>query len=119
MHVLFLHKSFPSQFGRLALWLKRRHGWQCSFLVESPNNCPAPTAEELAELPLYRVRRLEQEVTPWSETYAASLQQGLAHYEALKALPQLRPDLVVSHQTLAPTLFVRDLVRCPIIQYCV
>jgi glycosyltransferase involved in cell wall biosynthesis len=118
MHVLFLHKSFPSQFGRLALWLKRRHGWQCSFLVESPNNCPAPTAEELAELPLYRVRRIEQQLTPWNETFAASLQQALAHYEALRALPELRPDLVVAHQTLAPTLFIRDLVRCPIVQYC-
>ncbi len=118
MHVLFLHASFPSQFGALALELKRRHGWQCTFLVESPGNCPAPTREELAELPLHRVRRLDKVLTPWNETYATTLEQGVAFYEALRALPDIRPDLVVSHQTLAPTLFVRDLVRCPIIHYC-
>lgn len=118
MHVLFLHQSFPGQFGRLALSLKRRHGWRCSFLVEGPGSCPSPTAEELAELPLHRVRRMERRVTPWNETYARSLEQGVAYYEALRQLPELRPDLVVSHQTLAPTLFLRDLVRCPIVQYC-
>src|SRR5262245_40010645 len=118
MHVLFLHQSFPSQFGRLALELKRRHGWQCTFIIESPGNCPAPTREELTELPLYRVRKLEKVLTPWNETFATTMEQGVAFYEALKALPDLRPDLVVSHQTLAPTLFIRDLVRCPIIHYC-
>jgi glycosyltransferase involved in cell wall biosynthesis len=118
MHVLFLHQSFPGQFGRLALYLKRHHGWQCSFLVEGPGNCPSPTTEELAELPLHRVRRMERRVVPWNETHATTLEQALAYFEALRALPDLRPDLVVSHQTLAPTLFVRDLVRCPIIHYC-
>jgi glycosyltransferase involved in cell wall biosynthesis len=118
MHVLFLHQSFPGQFGRLALHLKRRHRWQSSFLVEGHGSCPSPTAEELAELPLHPIRRMERRITPWSETYAKSLEQGVAYYDALRALPDLRPDLVVAHQTLAPTLFVRDLLRCPIIQYC-
>jgi glycosyltransferase involved in cell wall biosynthesis len=118
MHVLFLHQSFPGQFGRLALSLKRRHGWRCSFLVEGAGSCPSPSAEELAELPLYGVRRMERRITPWNETYAKSLEQGVAYYEALKALPDLHPDLIVSHQTLAPTLFLRDLMSCPMIQYC-
>jgi glycosyltransferase involved in cell wall biosynthesis len=120
MHVLFLHQSFPAQFGRLALELKRRHGWQCSFLVEAPGSCPAPTAEELAELPLYRMRRAvpRDEITPWRQTCMRSLQQGEAVFDALQALPELRPDLVVAHQTLAPTLFLPGLVSCPIIHYC-
>jgi hypothetical protein len=57
MHLLFVHQAFPAQLGRLALELKRRHGWQCNFLVEAPGTCPAPTAEELAKLPLYQMRR--------------------------------------------------------------
>ena len=35
MHMLFLHDAFPAQFGRLGLELKRRHGWKCSFLIQS------------------------------------------------------------------------------------
>src|SRR5262249_46159675 len=50
--------------------------------------------------------------------YATTLEQAMAYYQALRALPDLRPDLVVSHQTLAPTLFARDLIRCPFVQYC-
>jgi glycosyltransferase involved in cell wall biosynthesis len=30
----------------------------------------------------------------------------------------LQPDLIVAHQTLAPTLFLPEIVRCPIVQYC-
>src|SRR5580698_10054709 len=103
MHVLFLHQSFPGQFGRFALEMKRRHGWRCSFLVEGEGTCPAPTAAERADLPLYkiRVRPGKGAVTPWRQTHRSSLQEGLTFYEALAALPDLKPDLVVAHQTLA------------------
>ena len=39
--------------------------------------------------------------------------------EALRARPDLRPDLVVAHGGRgAPTLFLPDLLDCPIINYC-
>src|SRR5262249_35343301 len=41
-----------------------------------------------------------------------------AVFDALRALPDLRPDLVVAHQTLAPTLFLPEIVSCPIVHYC-
>ena len=34
MRVLFVHRAFPAQFGRLAAELTRRYGWRCHFLVE-------------------------------------------------------------------------------------
>ena len=30
MHILFIHQAFPAQFGRVALELTKRYGWQCN-----------------------------------------------------------------------------------------
>ena len=49
MNVLFIHDAFPAQFGRLGLELTRRHGWRCSFLVQSLSSCPTPTPEMLRD----------------------------------------------------------------------
>ena len=47
------------------------------------------------------------------------LEQCQTVFEALRARPELRPDLVVAHGGRgAPTLFLRDVLDCPIINYC-
>jgi glycosyltransferase involved in cell wall biosynthesis len=40
-----------------------------------------------------------------------------AVYEALKARPDIQPDLVVGHSGFGSTLFLRQLYHCPIINY--
>src|SRR5207302_4492268 len=55
MHVLFTHSGFPAQFGRLALELRKRYGWECTFLVESLSNCPPPSREMLSQLRVHRI----------------------------------------------------------------
>ena len=55
MKVLFIHDAFPAQFGRLGLELTRRHGWPCSFLVQSLSSCPTPTPEMLRALDLHQM----------------------------------------------------------------
>jgi hypothetical protein len=37
MHVLFVHKNFPAQFGHIASHLVREHGWDCTFVSERPS----------------------------------------------------------------------------------
>ena len=120
MHVLFLHQSFPGQFGRLALHPQPPPPLAEQFPHEGHGSCPSPTAEELAELPLHPTRRMERRITPWSETYAKSLEQGVAYYDALRALPDLRPDLVVkrTRRCQSRRCSCGDPPRCPIIQYC-
>lgn len=123
MHVLFLHDAFPAQFGRLGLELKRRYGWRCSFLVQSLSSCPTPTPEMLRELELHQAPLSAEhhsgDGVPWPQIFGMYLEQCQAVHEALRARPDLRPDLVVAHGGRgAPTIFLRDLLDCPIINYC-
>lgn len=123
MNVLFLHDAFPAQFGRLGQELATRHGWKCTFVVQSLSSCPTPTPEmlravEIIQMPLAAEHRTGEGI-PWPQIYGQFLDQCRSVYEILRARPQLRPDLVVAHGGRgAPTLFLRDVVDCPIINYC-
>lgn len=123
MHVLFIHDAFPAQFGRLALELSTRHGWRCSFLVRSLTSCPTPTDAMLQAVELHPIPsppgRPPREETPWPQVHGRFLEECAEVYEALRARPELRPDLVVAHGGGgAPSVFLRDLAACPIVTYC-
>jgi glycosyltransferase involved in cell wall biosynthesis len=119
MHVLFIHRAFPAQFGRLGLELSRRHGWKCSFLIEHLSRCPTPSPEMLAELTLYSLpRAADAGPPPWPQRYGEALQRGERLAEAVRAQADLRPDLVVGHGGLVPTLLLRDVLDCPIVDFC-
>jgi glycosyltransferase involved in cell wall biosynthesis len=123
VRVLFLHDAFPAQFGHVALELTRRYGWECHFLVESVSNCPAPSPEMLQALhvrsyPLSDEYR-KRPPTPWPQIYGRYLELCEAAFEGIRRSPGLRPDLVVAHGGRgAPTPLIRDVVDCPIINYC-
>ena len=123
MRVLFLHDAFPAQFGHVALELTRRAGWECHFIVESISNCPTPSAEMMKRLdvrsyPLSDEYR-KREATPWPQIYGNFLELCEAAFEAIRRRPELKPDLVVAHGGRgAPTALLRDIVDCPIINYC-
>ncbi len=123
MRILFLHDAFPAQFGHVALELTRRAGWECHFVVESISNCPTPSPEMLQLLdvrsyPLtdeYRKRG----AVPWPQIYGKFLELCEAAFEAIRRRPELKPDLVVAHGGRgAPTALIRDVVDCPVINYC-
>jgi glycosyltransferase involved in cell wall biosynthesis len=123
MHVLFIHQAFPAQFGRLALELTNRYGWRCSFLIQSLSGCPTPSEEMLRRLELHKLalpaELCDDTPLPWPQTYNRYLEMCGAVYDAVLAMPDLKPDLVVAHGGRgAPTLFLPELVRCPIINYC-
>src|SRR5881396_3190155 len=99
MHVLFVHRAFPAQFGRLAQELVERYGWQCTFLVEHLSRCPAPSEEMLRKLTLHRLQSAARPSSqvPWPQTHGDALELGRAVFEAVRTRPELRPDLVVGH----------------------
>jgi len=121
MHVLFIHQAFPAQFGRLGLELHKRYGWKCSYLIEDLSTCPTATEEMLKRLEILRlplsVEFRKGRQTPWPQAFGRHLQMAQAIFEAVRARPDLRPDLVVAHDGLGPTLFLPELVSCPIVNY--
>lgn len=123
MHVLFIHDAFPAQLGRLALELTKRYSWKCSFLVEDLSRCPTPTPEmlqklDIQKLPLSEEFRKNRDI-PWAQVYGRYLESCRAVFEGVRGRPDLRPDLVVAHGgRAAPTLFLPEILDCPIINYC-
>jgi glycosyltransferase involved in cell wall biosynthesis len=123
MNVLFIHDAFPAQFGRLGLELTDRHGWRCGFLVQSLSSCPTPTQEMLRKLEIHRfplsAEHRSSDGIPWPQIYGHFLDECAVVHDAVKGRSGPPPDLIVAHGGRgAPTLFLRDAVRCPIVIYC-
>jgi glycosyltransferase involved in cell wall biosynthesis len=123
MDVLFIHQAFPAQFGRLALELTERHGWTCHFLIEDLSTCPLPSAAMLARLDIHRLQIAggdrDHRPTPWPQIFGKFLGLCRSVFEAVRERPELRPDLVVGHGGRgAPTVFLPEILNCPIINYC-
>jgi glycosyltransferase involved in cell wall biosynthesis len=119
MHVLFIHRAFPAQFGQAALELTRRYGWKCSFLVEHLSGCPSPSPEMLERLHLHFLPPPADGPTPpWAQVFGHALERARAVAEAVRARPELRPDLVVGHGGLIPTALLREALDCPIVDFC-
>jgi glycosyltransferase involved in cell wall biosynthesis len=115
VHVLFVHRNFPAQFGYLAGELARRNGWRCTFVSETEPG-EAAGIEKIqyrlsgdgGEHGYLLTRVIEEDV-----------RHAAAVYERLKPLrDSLRPDLIVGHSGLGPTLFLPDLFPAtPLISY--
>jgi glycosyltransferase involved in cell wall biosynthesis len=113
MHVLFVHQNFPAQFGHVAQDLAQRAGFRCSFVSEKPSGRLGTT-----ECIQYRVRGGATAQNHYcSRTFENNIWHTHAVFEALKARPDIRPDLVVGHSGFGSTLFLRELYDCPIINY--
>ena len=123
MRVLFLHDAFPAQFGHVAFELTRRYGWDCHFIVEAISNCPAPSREMIDALDVRKYPLTDEyrrrDATPWPQVYGTFLELCEVAYESIRLRPDLKPDLVIAHGGRgAPTALLRDVVDCPIINYC-
>jgi glycosyltransferase involved in cell wall biosynthesis len=119
MHVLFVHRAFPAQFGRLGLELTERYGWKCSFLVQHLSKCPSPSPGMLQKLTMRTIPASgASSGTPWPQQYGSTIDLGAAVFEVVRQTPELWPDLVVGHGGLVPTLFLRGLLHWPTIDYC-
>jgi glycosyltransferase involved in cell wall biosynthesis len=120
MHVLFVHRALPAQFGRLACELVRRYGWRCSFAFEHLSRCPSPSRAMLASLDLLPLPRSTdpERQAPWPQAFGETIDRARVLAETVRARRDLRPDLVVGHGGLLPTLLLRDVLDCPMVDYC-
>jgi glycosyltransferase involved in cell wall biosynthesis len=113
MHILFIHRSYPGQFGHIAEFLVRERGWRCTFMTEE-----AELGSGGVHVIHYRARGgATSRNHPCSQPFEDAVWRAHAVYEALKARPDLRPDLIVGQSGFGSTLFLRELYDCPIVNY--
>jgi len=113
MHLLFVHQNFPAQFGHIADHMTQHYGYSCTFVSEKP----AGRVGAIERIQ-YKVQGGATKQTHYcSRTFENAIWHTHAVYEALKARPDIQPDLVVGHSGFGSTLFLRELYRCPIINY--
>jgi glycosyltransferase involved in cell wall biosynthesis len=113
MHILYVHRNFPAQFGHVAAALAGRLGFQCTFVSELP-----PGHVEGIERIQYRLEGGATAATHFcSRTFENAIWHSHAVYKALVARPDVQPDLVVGHSGFLTTTFLRELYDCPFINY--
>jgi glycosyltransferase involved in cell wall biosynthesis len=115
LHVLFVHKNFPAQFGHIAARLVAERGWKCTFVSEKPPG----TAGGVDNIQ-YRPRGGATERTHYlSRTFENGVWHAAGVYEALRPVSAaIKPDLIVGHSGWGSTLFLRELYPdAPVVNY--
>ncbi len=115
MHVLFVHRNFPAQFGHLAARGVAERGWTATFVSEKPPG----TVSGVANVQ-YRPRGAASEATHYlSRTFENGVWHAAGVYEALRPVSAaIRPDLIVGHSGWGSTLFLRELYPgVPVVNY--
>src|SRR5262249_1158483 len=87
------------------------------------SSCPTPSVDMLKELEIHQVPKAAEHRTaegiPWPQIYGHYLDQCQTIHDTIKSMPHLKVDLVVAHGGRgAPTLFLREVLGCPLIIYC-
>jgi glycosyltransferase involved in cell wall biosynthesis len=113
MHILFVHQNFPAQFGHIASYLVRQKGFRCTFVSEQP-----PGHAGGIERIQYRIQGGASAQTHYcSRSFENAIWHSHAVYEALRARPDIKPDLIIAHSGFLSTVFLRELYPCPQINY--
>ncbi|HEX8322656.1 MAG TPA: glycosyltransferase [Tepidisphaeraceae bacterium] len=105
MHVLYVHQNFPAQFGHIADHLVKNLGWRCSFVSNTP-----PGMVNGIEKIAYQLKGGATKHNHFcTRTFENTVWHCQGVYDALKARPDVKPDLIVGHSGFGSTLFLREL----------
>lgn len=105
MQVLYVHQNFPAQFGHIAWHLTRKLGWKCWFVSETPGT----DADGVEKIQYRRAGGATRQTHFCSRTFENAVFSCDGVHAALKARPDIQPDLIVGHSGFGSTLFLRDL----------
>jgi glycosyltransferase involved in cell wall biosynthesis len=105
MHVLFVHQNFPAQFGPFAFRLAKSPGHSATFVTQKLEG-----DYRGVRCIKYGTRGGAVEATHFcSRTFENAVWHASGIHDALAALPDIRPDLIVGHSGFGSTLYLRDL----------
>src|SRR4051812_9549757 len=114
MHVLYVHQNFPAQFGHIAQHLVDKLDWRCTFLSQTPGG------------KIGGIEKIEYKLiggaTKHNHFCTRTFENTVWHcdgvYQAMRARPDIRPDLIVGHSGFGSTLFLRELYpEVPVINF--
>ncbi|HKB01943.1 MAG TPA: glycosyltransferase, partial [Gemmataceae bacterium] len=112
--VLFVHQNFPAQFGHIGAHLAKRHSYRCTFVNERRGGKVGDI-----ECILYKVEGGATKHNHYcTRTFENTTRHAIGVYQAVRARPDLKPDLIVGHSGFGSTLFLRELFPdVPVINY--
>ena len=114
MHVLYVHQNFPAQFGHIAHHLVDKIGWKCSFVSQTPGG----VVGGINKIEYKLAGGATKQNHFCSRTFENTVWHCDGVYRAMKAHPQVKPDLIVGHSGFGSTLFLRELYpTTPIINF--
>jgi glycosyltransferase involved in cell wall biosynthesis len=114
MHVLYVHPNFPAQFGHIAHRLIERHNWTVTFVTTAPG----PDTAGIHRIVYKQEGGATERNHFCSRTFENTIWNCDGVYKALKARPDVKPDLIVGHSGFGSTLFLRELYGdTPIINF--
>ena len=115
MHVLFVHKNFPAQFGHIAGHLVKQKGYRCTFVSETP----AGMLEGIHKIQYQPDGGARPETHYFARTFDNAIAHAAGVYKALRPhVTRVRPDLIVGHSGFGSTLFLPELFpSAPILNY--
>ena len=105
MHVMYVHQNFPAQFGHIAAHLAKNLKWRCTFVTQAPGG----TSDGIERVQYNLGGGATKTNHFCSRTFENTVWHCDGVYRALKARPDLRPDLIVGHSGFGSTLFLREL----------
>jgi glycosyltransferase involved in cell wall biosynthesis len=105
MHILFVHQNFPAQFGHIARHLIRTLGWSCSFVSKDP----VDESDGIQRIDYTTTGGARETNHYCSRTFENAIWHAHGVFEACKARPNLRPDLIVGHSGFGSTMFLPEL----------
>jgi len=113
MRVLFIHRTWPAQFGHVGLWLARSGEFEVTFLSRRP-----PDIQGGIERLQYSVPKgVKSSGHSCLRNVESSVYESLAVFDALRGRPDVQPDLIVAHSGFFHSVYLRELYDCPIVNY--
>ena len=111
MQILFVHPNFPAQFGPVLSRLTAGEGVECVFVTKGVSG------KQLGVrcIPFETKGGATAATHYCSRTFENAVWHAHGVYEACRATPDLKPDLIVGHSGFGSTVFLRELYDCPII----
>ena len=113
MQILFVHPNFPAQFGPALKRLTAIPDVTCAFVTRKESGL----RDGVQCIP-FKLKGGARKTTHYcSRTFENAVWQCHAVFEACKAAPDLKPDLIVGHSGFGTTAMLKELYDAPIINF--